>query len=1015
MAVALCASPLALARELPNFVARGPEVAPKFLSATQASAALAAAGGAPIARSIATDDEGRARGYLRGVAPLYGMRPADVDALAVHDRQTLVGGAAIVRFRNEVDGFEVFREELNVLTDTRGGLVAIGGSASAAPPAARRLESDLPITQESAVAIALSEHGFARSVAQDLSRVRDEGGYTFLALPDSARADDGASLASLAAPARAKRVWYRLGTRLVAAWYVEVQVRDTASARGLDAYGYVISAEDGALLFRKNQTADAAFTYRVYAEPAPSYLPLPGPGGRGGFPHPTGTPNGYQPPLSPGNLVTLQSAPFSRNDPWLAPGANRTIGNNVEAFTNAVAPDGFGTPGTDECNLTLPVDGDLHACVTSAATFDHVYNFGIAPNASRTQISAVVTNLFYTINYLHDWFYDAGFDEKARNAQVSNYGRGGAQNDNIYAEAQDYTGTDNATMSTPADGARPRMRMFLWSSSLSLVKAVSPPAIAGVKTSNTAEFGPQAFDLTGPLVLAQDAADIDGPTTTDGCSPYANAATVAGKIAFVDRGVCTFVVKARNAQSAGAVAIVIANNVAPGAPGMAGTDATVTIPVISVSLADGTAIKAELAKPAAVTARLARLAEQPRDGALDNTVIAHEWGHYLSDRLVANASGIAANQARGLGEGWSDFVAMLLLVKEADRNLPANADFGGAYPITPYPVGGGDFAPDVVNNAYYYGLRRYPYSRDMGKNPLTFRHIGDGVPLPASPAPSPDGASALNSEVHNTGEVWASMLWECYSNLLNDTGRLSFAQAQDRMKRYLVAGLKVTPVDPTFVQARDALLAVMQAQDQQDQALCLAGFAKRGLGVGAVAPPSQSEDNTGAVESFRTAADPGAKAVAVEFYHQGFDHYFITWVAAEIASLDSGLTKGWARTGQTFNVYVDAPPGTAPVCRIYIPPGKGDGHFFGRDANECAGTMSKNPTFILESPDFFHLIPPSAGNCAAGTVPVYRVFSNRADANHRYTTSRATRDLMVTRGWLAEGDGPDMVVMCAPT
>jgi hypothetical protein len=47
-------------------------------------------------------------------------------------------------------------------------------------------------------------------------------------------------------------------------------------------------------------------------------------------------------------------------------------------------------------------------------------------------------------------------------------------------------------------------------------------------------------------------------------------------------------------------------------------------------------------------------------------------------------------------------------------------------------------------------------------------------------------------------------------------------------------------------------------------------------------------------------------------------------------------------------------------------------------------------------------------------VPVYRVFSNRADANHRYTTSRATRDLMVTKGWVAEGDGPDIVVMCAP-
>ena len=50
----------------------------------------------------------------------------------------------------------------------------------------------------------------------------------------------------------------------------------------------------------------------------------------------------------------------------------------------------------------------------------------------------------------------------------------------------------------------------------------------------------------------------------------------------------------------------------------------------------------------------------------------------------------------------------------------------------------------------------------------------------------------------------------------------------------------------------------------------------------------------------------------------------------------------------------------------------------------------------------------------AGQVPVYRVFTNRVDANHRYTTDRATRDAMVAKGWIAEGDGEDTVVMCAP-
>ncbi len=152
----------------------------------------------------------------------------------------------------------------------------------------------------------------------------------------------------------------------------------------------------------------------------------------------------------------------------------------------------------------------------------------------------------------------------------------------------------------------------------------------------------------------------------------------------------------------------------------------------------------------------------------------------------------------------------------------------------------------------------------------------------------------------------------------------------------------------------------------------------------------------------------------VEFYNVSLDHYFITYVTDEIAKLDNGTFKGWARTGLSFNAFATTQSGTSAVCRIYIPPGKGDGHFFGRDTNECDGTMAKNPTFILESSAFLHLYPPTLGTCATGQVPVYRVFSNRADANHRYATSRAVRDQMVAKGWLAEGDGADIVVMCAP-
>lgn len=158
-----------------------------------------------------------------------------------------------------------------------------------------------------------------------------------------------------------------------------------------------------------------------------------------------------------------------------------------------------------------------------------------------------------------------------------------------------------------------------------------------------------------------------------------------------------------------------------------------------------------------------------------------------------------------------------------------------------------------------------------------------------------------------------------------------------------------------------------------------------------------------------------AGVTAVEFYNASLDHYFLTHVAGEIALLDAGTTtRGWVRTGQSFNVWTSAQPGSSPVCRYYIPPGKGDSHFYGRGAAECDATGAANPTFVNEDPQFFHVMLPAAGVCPAGTRNVYRTFSGRLDANHRYTVDPAIRDQMVGRGWVAEGDGPDLVVMCAP-
>jgi len=120
----------------------------------------------------------------------------------------------------------------------------------------------------------------------------------------------------------------------------------------------------------------------------------------------------------------------------------------------------------------------------------------------------------------------------------------------------------------------------------------SPGGIAGTYAVGQAGFGGavKAPGVTANVVQALDAAG----SPTDGCSPLTNAAAVAGNIAIVDRGTCTFIIKAKNVQNAGAVGVIVANNAPGPPPGLGGCDGSITIPVVSVSQADGVTIKTNL-------------------------------------------------------------------------------------------------------------------------------------------------------------------------------------------------------------------------------------------------------------------------------------------------------------------------------------------------------------------------------------------------------------------------------------
>jgi hypothetical protein len=172
-----------------------------------------------------------------------------------------------------------------------------------------------------------------------------------------------------------------------------------------------------------------------------------------------------------------------------------------------------------------------------------------------------------------------------------------------------------------------------------------------------------------------------------------------------------------------------------------------------------------------------------------------------------------------------------------------------------------------------------------------------------------------------------------------------------------------------------------------------------------------------------TAALPRvATEVEVFEFRRDPSDYFLAVDRDEIAALDSGLIPGWARTGEGFFAYAAdsaIEPNMSRVCRFF---GRADAgqhsHFFSAYADECAAIATWLPNeWLLESSNVFIVALPDAGDgsCEAGTVPVYRLYSNdRGAVDHRYTTSRAIQAQMIAAGWLAEGSGPGAVAMCAP-
>jgi subtilisin-like proprotein convertase family protein len=485
----------------------------------------------------------------------------------------------------------------------------------------------------------------------------------------------------------------------------------------VNAYYVIVDAETGAMLWRKNLADDQtqSATYNVYTGDSPSPLSpttaLPGSNTQG-----TG--------VARTNVTVIGNEapnPGQNNLGWITDGANITDGNNVEAGLDIVAPNG----------VDAPVTG-------TSRTFSFSYNpppLGTDAPTDANYRNGSVTNLFYWTNRYHDFVYNAGFTEAARNFQNDNFGRGGVAADRISGEAQDSSGTNNANFAAGADGTRGRMQMYIF---------------------------------TGP--------------TPD------------------------------------------------------------------------------------------------RDGSLDADVFVHEMTHGTSNRLVGNNSGLSNTRGGGMGEGWSDFYARMLLAT-ADEDVNGIYASGGYATLNLSAIG---------TDNYYYGIRRFPYAvktnvgaNSKPHNPLTLADIDpaqisttDGA-FPESPINfSGNGAT----EVHNEGEIWCMMLLEVRARVI---ARLGFAAGNQRMLQITTDGLKGTPLSPNFIQARDAIITADNAGfGGADTGDIWAGFATRGAGFGAVdggsavtqsfalpsalqVNPFSVSDSTGDGDGFPEPGEPLLLSVAV--------------------------------------------------------------------------------------------------------------------------------------------------------
>lgn len=555
--------------------------------------------------------------YVQERAADFGLTSDAASGVYVQKELALASGATAVHLGQRVDGLRVRDAVMTAVVSADGALVSMAGflapgdgTGTTAQLTAHAALDTAAVAQEADASRPLREADTKSATPKEYPNVYAEG------VTDPA-------------PVTAELVWYpdENGKALRLAWLTDIESSDHAW------FETVVDARTGEIIDQRSRYAHAAPEGDVFREEHPEAAG-----------------------------ATRQTTSFSGiNGTWVDD--RTTDGNNVNAYLDRNDDD-----SNNEYQPQTPANGDpgyqqfLYAWTDAWRTTADVDSL-VALDADR---DAIITQLFYYTNVMHDWLYTHGFDEASGNFQVDNFGNGGSGGDPVMAEAQD--GWDfgcvddqdnddpsddedirclnNANFGTPGDGASPRMQMYMW---------------------------------------------------------------------------------------------------APGRPF--------------------------------------------RDGDMDGDVIAHEYGHGVSSRLVGGGNlGYSGTDQRGaLGEGWSDVISFL---KWDDAVV-------GEY-VTGDPVNGiRSVGYDISTRTF----QSYNTSSESG---------------------------------HGNGEIWAAAIY--------DISEL-FPGGVEPLATLVLDGMKATPANPTYIDARNGLLT---ADAGANTCLIWSAFAGRGLGTGSATGldtvPTASDD-----------------------------------------------------------------------------------------------------------------------------------------------------------------------------